>query len=577
MKRKILAYLLSGITVFSLTACTGLNINSGNVDKDSNAEIAQIQNTADAGENNQNESNPGDTKDNNQTDKENSNQTEDNTEKNNEKITVSGYPGYRIEDLYSKSQSVKDQAGEDHMIVSIDYREVIIDEGEDGDKYPFRKLAEKVNKIRKDTEETLDKTETDMRTAWDEMNPKPEENTYFLGFYESVFDGVVRADSNVFSMLRYRNDYWGGAHDSMSFYGYNFDSATGEEIGYDDMFVSTDGLENVIADYLYANYEPDYFFAQNKEELVGDVKALIDNKELVFTISYEGIVLYFNNYVLAPYVAGYQEVYLDASDNSKYLNQKYFENTPSEYMIRVSSNMFYPVKFSDGYKNMQFSWAKVYNEEYGFYSDTFQKFYAFSGDYKYEEQIDLSGSFIDPEVFIVRKNGKDFIYIQNHFFDGVDHLQIFEVKDTLVPIAEYSGGPSYPNSNEMQDLNYYENLSFGAELMFGEAKAKINNSGTLDIDEIYNLEKYKEYGFSFSLTKDLDVVKADKDKRPSKDKITLKKGTTLFVVCTDNKTFWTVEDEKGEKYCIEIDVKENEHYLKNGDFLPGYIEGHYEY
>ncbi|MCR4648001.1 MAG: RsiV family protein [Lachnospiraceae bacterium] len=573
MKRKIAAYLLSCIMVFSLTACTGLNINSGNVDKDSSAELAQIRNTVDAGENNQSESDPGDTKDNTETDKENSDRTEDVTEK----VTVSGFPDYRIEDLYSKSQSVKDQAGEDIEIVRLNYREVIIDEGEEGDKYPFHKLAEKVNKFRKDTEEALDQDESDMRAAWDEMNPKPEENTYFATFYNSILDGVVRADSNVFSILRYRNDYWGGAHDGMAFSGINFDSATGEDIGFDDMFVNTNGLENVIADYLYANYDPDYFFAQNREELAADVKKVIDNRELVFTISYEGIVLYFNNYVLAPYVAGYQMVYLDASKNSKYLNQKYFENTPSEYMIRVNSGMYYPVKFSDGYRNMQFSWAKVYNEEFGFYSDTFQKFYAFSGDFKYEEEIELSGSFIDPEVFIVRKNGKDYIYVQNHFFDGVDHLQIFEPKDTLYPLAEYSGGPSYPNSNEIRELDYYENLSFGSELLFGETKAKINDSGTLDLIEVYNLEKSKEYGYSFSLTKDLDVFKADKDNMPSKDKATLKKGTVISVVCTDNKSFWTVEDDKGDRYSIEINVKDNEHYLKNGDLLYEYIEGHYEY
>lgn len=112
-------------------------------------------------------------------------------------------------------------------------------------------------------------------------------NYSFITYYE------IRSHINTFlSLTQLFRDYTGGAHGNYAYVSYNFDLNTGKQLQLSDLF-------NDVKDYLYINIKKQ-MKAMDDESFYDDFT--LDN--MIWYIEGDNLVILFNPYDIAPYVAG---------------------------------------------------------------------------------------------------------------------------------------------------------------------------------------------------------------------------------------------------------------------------------
>ncbi len=115
--------------------------------------------------------------------------------------------------------------------------------------------------------------------------------------------------------------YWysGGAHGMPSRNQYLFDLKTGEELTFKDFYKGSAEdfrilvAEKTVEDYLsYGDYSP--YFDQDKAEIYEDAYSYADIGQTCIEFTDEGIIYYYPPYVMAPYAAGFMEIFIPYSD-----------------------------------------------------------------------------------------------------------------------------------------------------------------------------------------------------------------------------------------------------------------------
>ena len=143
----------------------------------------------------------------------------------------------------------------------------------------------------------------------------------FTGYYEEdSYIHPVRADGKVFSFVTEIYSFYGGAHGSTSFTGYNYDPGTGMEISFNDVVKDTDDLPEIIFNELTAqnNDLKDYFdeLPTDKENLIKGIPDRLDDnaKGLSWAVDYDGIRINFEDYAMGSYAIGTQSAKIKFED-----------------------------------------------------------------------------------------------------------------------------------------------------------------------------------------------------------------------------------------------------------------------
>lgn len=129
-----------------------------------------------------------------------------------------------------------------------------------------------------------------------------------------------RADDLAFSFAELNFSYLGGAHGTVGYYSQNFDPKTGDTISLDDVVKNTDNLPVIIVSELEdQNKDIKKYFEDcptDRTNLLDNIpKRLANNAEgLVWTLDYDGISVYFEDYAMGSYAAGTQIVNIAFAD-----------------------------------------------------------------------------------------------------------------------------------------------------------------------------------------------------------------------------------------------------------------------
>ena len=554
--KKYVAGLVTGTMILSLVACLPTGVTNAG-DKDSNDAVATIVSDSNSGSNTDNGNNGNDV-DQNNIDNPGDNGDSDN---NGSKPAYTSYPIYSVYD-YTVDNKYADETDYNSIkIIDTEYSNIYVTTAE-YNNFDYAELSEKIQQVNKDNEKALKDVFDGFAKDFDEMFADVELN-WGPVLYEYDHKGIIRADQKIFSTGNNAEVYYGGAHGGNLIGGFCYDSQTGEEITFNDVFVKTEGLADIITDKLYENYDKEIFFKETEEELKEDVQMyvdqLIDGTATNWTVNYDGVGIYFGDYALAAYASGHQIVYINYDEYPDYLNPEYFENTDSEYVMHVSKEIYYPMNLGDKEYAVNFYWEKEWNEQGQFYSDTYQHVLVY-GSPDFYQDIDIDGSFIDPNIYIIRKGGTDYLYIQNHYFDGVDFLQIFEFDgEKFVEIAAYQGGVSF-ETNELTDSNFWANTSFANSFEFPCALVMVDDDGCLIREGDFRYELYEgwEENYSYVALSDMKGYEVDDYFMPAGGEKTLKKDTKVRPLQTDLETYIVLIDTDGEKYAFDIKDKDGE-------------------
>lgn len=136
----------------------------------------------------------------------------------------------------------------------------------------------------------------------------------FNGLTMETTPQIVRADTAFTSYKTTYFDYAGGAHPTTTISGYTYSTQDGSEIKLEDIFTDEAGVINALHDRLNADYPDAGFFNLDEDIKLYKFNAGKDDPKFTWTLGYDGVTFYFNQYELAPYASGMQIVTLSFKD-----------------------------------------------------------------------------------------------------------------------------------------------------------------------------------------------------------------------------------------------------------------------
>lgn len=234
---------------------------------------------------------------------------------------------------------------------------------------------------------------------------------------------VLRADQNYFSFMEQNESYYGGAHGGYMITGMTFDVNTGVRIMLADIIKDAGKLKEIVAKQLDTVYG-DIFYE--------DVYQMIDSYDLDgFTWSMDpfGVTLYFNQYELAPYVAGVQMVELAYGDYPDLLEQSYFE-PQEQYVLELYENEEDAVDVNnDGVKDNITVERSM--DEYDYYTTTILL---------NDQTIKSDVEDYDADCYLVKCKDAAYLYVFHRMENDYSVLEVFDL--TTGSLVSWDGGNS---------------------------------------------------------------------------------------------------------------------------------------
>ena len=360
-----------------------------------------------------------------------------------------------------------------------------------------------------------------------------EGNEYFSPFESSVTSYVRRADTQVTSILYFGYEYTGGVHGNYYYYGKNYDTKSGKELVLSDVINDKDKLAKAVSEQLDKHWSDIEF-----NESFDIAEIINDETAISWTLDYNGITIYFMPYSIASYASGVQIVTISNEEYPDVLKAEY-KNTPSSYGIELSSDtpFYYDVTgdgvvdeiFAGGYESNEGDSGCIditvngesFEEEEWFYGydATFVHtadgknyiYYEILRENDYRETVcyDLSygvkkaGS-VDGGLRRIYHEGGDFLTTQ----DALTNPEDFYLKQTTQKLSTVSGYKEYRT---------------------GDDGIPVTDDTYFTFDE--------ESTFTFTLLQDLEAEVYDEKKNTINGNKTLKAGDEVLYYSTDNERF----------------------------------------
>ncbi|MCR4656275.1 MAG: DUF3298 and DUF4163 domain-containing protein [Lachnospiraceae bacterium] len=194
---------------------------------------------------------------------------------------------------------------------------------ESAEAYP--ELEKKINEI---NEEAYAKFSKDMKKASDASLQRHMDGWEYP-FEEDARAEVTRADSKAFSYNVCYYSFLGGAHGYTYYGGTNIDPVTCRDIRFSDVVTDVSDFPQIVFDEL-TSQDPEmeeYFegLSSDKDKFLKRIKRDAKSSDgPVWTLSCDGISLYFEDYAVGSYAAGSMKVDIPYKAHPEIFNKDYF-------------------------------------------------------------------------------------------------------------------------------------------------------------------------------------------------------------------------------------------------------------
>lgn len=192
------------------------------------------------------------------------------------------------------------------------------------EKYPGLQAA--FDSYNTDAESNAAYNFEDMKESY-ETEKQYRSDDYQLQLSSETSAYVQRADSLVTSIRSYWYSYWGGAHGEYESTGLNYDSSTGNKLALSDVVIDKDKFIELVADKYRTEYSDLYdgYTDPDPASYLRDTD--FTNPEVtMWTVSNEGVTVYFSVYTLGPYAMGSQNITVYFDEAPEIFESKYTEH-----------------------------------------------------------------------------------------------------------------------------------------------------------------------------------------------------------------------------------------------------------
>lgn len=254
---------------------------------------------------------------------------------------------------------------------------------------------------------------------------------------------VARSDETVLSMAVMEGSYLGGAHPFGMTTGRTYDTQTGKELSLKDVVSDYDGIYEYVKKQLEENYDQSMFFEDYQDTLQ---KMFYDESgdygTVQWTISQTGLSIYFNQYDLAPYVAGSQQVDISFKAQPQLFQSRYVvEKESYSKVIRENSSCFADVN-GDG-KEEEISYS-VARDEYGFggaitVTCDGQTFDTAEVDKDASDAYGAYGAYSSEGYVLHTSDGRTYLYLQHLDDNDYRYVNVFRLDQGRPSYVGYEG------------------------------------------------------------------------------------------------------------------------------------------
>ena len=362
---------------------------------------------------------------------------------------------------------------------------------------------------------------------------------------------VARSDETVLSMAVMEGSYLGGAHPFGMTTGRTYDTQTGKELSLKDVVSDYDGIYEYVKKQLEENYDQSMFFEDYQDTLQ---KMFYDESgdygTVQWTISQTGLSIYFNQYDLAPYVAGSQQVDISFKAQPQLFQSKYVvEKESYSKVIRENSSCFADVN-GDG-KEEEISYS-VARDEYGFggaitVTCDGQTFDTAEIDKDASDAYGAYGAYSSEGYVLHTSDGRTYLYLQHLDDNDYRYVNVFRLDQGRPSYVGYEGMAWY-NTQILDPDSFmlYTRLDV-LGTYYGMKRYHVDEAGLpASDDEAYVINE------SSMLRSTRDLAVTILEKNGSETEATVPSGTGYTIFRTDGASYADAHLNDGRDCRIQI-------------------------
>lgn len=362
---------------------------------------------------------------------------------------------------------------------------------------------------------------------------------------------VARSDETVLSMAVMEGSYLGGAHPFGMTTGRTYDTQTGKELSLKDVVSDYDGIYEYVKKQLEENYDQSMFFEDYQDTLQ---KMFYDESgdygTVQWTISQTGLSIYFNQYDLAPYVAGSQQVDISFKEQPQLFQSKYVvEKESYSKVIRENSSCFADVN-GDG-KEEEISYS-VARDEYGFggaitVTCDGQIFDTAEVDKDTSDAYGAYGAYSSEGYVLHTSDGRTYLYLQHLDDNDYRYVNVFRLDQGRPSYVGYEGMAWY-NTQILDPDSFmlYTRLDV-LGTYYGMKRYHVDEAGLpASDDEAYVINE------SSMLRSTRDLAVTILEKNGSETEATVPSGTGYTIFRTDGASYADAHLNDGRDCRIQI-------------------------
>lgn len=362
---------------------------------------------------------------------------------------------------------------------------------------------------------------------------------------------VARSDETVLSMAVMEGSYLGGAHPFGMTTGRTYDTQTGKELSLKDVVSDYDGIYEYVKKQLEENYDQSMFFEDYQDTLQ---KMFYDESgdygTVQWTISQTGLSIYFNQYDLAPYVAGSQQVDISFKAQPQLFQSRYVvEKESYSKVIRENSSCFADVN-GDG-KEEEISYS-VARDEYGFggaitVTCDGQTFDTAEIDKDASDAYGAYGAYSSEGYVLHTSDGRTYLYLQHLDDNDYRYVNVFRLDQGRPSYVGYEGMAWY-NTQILDPDSFmlYTRLDV-LGTYYGMKRYHVDEAGLpASDDEAYVINESS----MLQSTRDLEVTILEEN--GSETEATVPSGTGYTIFRTDGASYADAHLNDGRNCRIQI-------------------------
>lgn len=362
---------------------------------------------------------------------------------------------------------------------------------------------------------------------------------------------VARSDETVLSMAVMEGSYLGGAHPFGMTTGRTYDTQTGKELSLKDVVSDYDGIYEYVKKQLEENYDQSMFFEDYQDTLQ---KMFYDESgdygTVQWTISQTGLSIYFNQYDLAPYVAGSQQVDISFKEQPQLFQSRYVvEKESYSKVIRENSSCFADVN-GDG-KEEEISYS-VARDEYGFggaitVTCDGQTFDTAEVDKDASDAYGAYGAYASEGYVLHTSDGRTYLYLQHLDDNDYRYVNVFRLDQGRPSYVGYEGMAWY-NTQILDPDSFmlYTRLDV-LGTYYGMKRYHVDEAGLpASDDEAYVINE------SSMLRSTRDLAVTILEKNGSETEATVPSGTGYTIFRTDGASYADAHLNDGRDCRIQI-------------------------